>query len=171
MYLHECSWWSQYTLKVSHAMWQYEMGHCICRCLSRRASINTCIRICCHWLVGLFGEGLCIGAILMLRSCSPVSYWSVAKESQGEGQRVICRTSGYLEASREMQERKGEFCHASYGEGLKSHVRSQNGVVTYAVSTGRWSVVLAEARWDYPLMFRVGARFGTKHNVKGMFFH
>jgi hypothetical protein len=37
--------------------------------------------------------------------------------------------------------RKREFHHASDGAGLKSHVRSQNGVATQATPTGRWSAV------------------------------
>jgi hypothetical protein len=52
-------------------------------------------------------------------------------------------TSGSLEKKKQTQEWSGEFCHASDGEGLKSHVRSQNGVITtdcsYRCGSGSFS--------------------------------
>ena len=52
-------------------------------------------------------------------------------------------TSGSWEASRETDTREQRSCHASDGEELKSHVRSQNGMSTQAAPTGEWSGVFS----------------------------
>ena len=81
-----------------------------------------------------------VGAVLMLRFCSPIGSWSVSKESHGPiaGWKGQVRLLGPWRRQGKAREERRSFCHAFGEEEANSHVRSQEEVGLGG--TSHWSV-------------------------------